>query len=46
LALVIENVSSDGGYKYLAKTLFPIDWAYMNSRRLVRPDVDWISFVE
>lgn len=46
LALVIEKTKSDTQFKYLAKTIFPLDWAYMNSRRLVRPDVDWISFVE
>lgn len=46
LALVIEKTKSDSNYRYLAKTIFPLDWAYMNSRRLVRPDIDWISFVE
>lgn len=46
LALVIEKTNSDRHYRYIAKTIFPLDWAYMNSRRLVKPDVDWISFID
>jgi len=38
LALVI----SKEGQTYLAKTILPLDWAYMNSRRIVTPDADWI----
>ncbi len=38
LALVIER----SGSAYLAKTILPLDWAYMNARRIVRPDAEWI----
>lgn len=39
LALVISKESNT----YLAKTVLPLDWAYMNSRRIVTPDAEWIS---
>jgi len=39
LALVVQKE----GKAYLAKTVLPLDWAYMNSRRIVRPDAEWIS---
>lgn len=39
LALVVEK----DGMAYVAKTVLPLDWAYMNSRRIVRPDADWIT---
>ena len=38
LALVVERDKN----AYVAKTILPLDWAYMNSRRIVRPDADWI----
>ncbi|RCX16391.1 uncharacterized protein DUF3825 [Anaerobacterium chartisolvens] len=38
LALVITKA----GETYLAKTVLPLDMAYMNSRRIVTPDADWI----
>lgn len=38
LALVVSRE----GNAYIAKTVLPLDWAYMNSRRIVRPDADWI----
>lgn len=39
LALVISREDKT----YLAKTVLPLDWAYMNSRRIVTPDADWIT---
>lgn len=39
LALVISKENN----AYIAKTVLPLDWAYMNSRRIVTPDADWIS---
>lgn len=41
LALVVER----DGMAYVAKTVLPLDWAYMNSRRIVRPDADWITSI-
>jgi len=45
LALVVEKVDSGDGKAYIGKTVLPLDWAYMNSRRIVRPDIDWISIL-
>ena len=38
LALVI----SKEGQTYIGKTILPLDMAYMNSRRIVTPDAEWI----
>lgn len=38
LALVVEKDEK----AYVGKTILPLDWAYMNSRRIVRPDAEWI----
>ena len=39
LALVIDK----GPYSYIGKTILTLEWAYMNSRRIVKPDVDWLG---
>lgn len=39
LALVVDK----GEYNYVGKTILTIEWAYVNSRRIVRPDVDWLK---
>lgn len=39
LALVVDK----GSYNYVGKTILTIEWAYVNSRRIVRPDVDWLK---
>jgi len=41
LALVISKENN----AYIAKTVLPLDWAYMNSRRIVTPDADWITSI-
>lgn len=41
LALVVEKIEQS----YVGKTILPLDWAYMNSRRIVRPDIDWIAIL-
>lgn len=38
LALVISKETGT----YIGRTIFPLDWAYMNSRRIITPDADWI----
>lgn len=38
LALVVDREEN----AYTAKTVVPLDWAYMNARRLTKPDSDWI----
>lgn len=39
LALVVDK----GEYSYTGKTILTLEWAYVNSRRIVRPDVDWLK---
>lgn len=39
LALVVDK----GAYSYTGKTILTLEWAYVNSRRIVRPDVDWLK---
>lgn len=39
LALVVDK----GEYNYVGKTILTIEWAYVNSRRIVKPDVDWLK---
>ena len=39
LALVVDK----GEYGYVGKTILTLEWAYVNSRRIVRPDVDWLK---
>ena len=38
LALVVDK----GEYNYVGKTILTIEWAYVNSRRIVKPDVEWL----
>lgn len=39
LALVVDK----GEYDYVGKTILTLEWAYVNSRRIVRPDVEWLK---
>lgn len=39
LALVVDK----GENNYVGKTILTLEWAYVNSRRIVRPDVDWLK---
>lgn len=39
LALAVDK--DDSGY--IGKTILTIEWAYLNSRRIVRPEVDWLK---
>ncbi|MCQ1529019.1 DUF3825 domain-containing protein [Lutispora saccharofermentans] len=39
LALVVDKAE----YSYIGKTILTLEWAYVNSRRIVRPDVDWLK---
>ena len=39
LALVVDK----GEHNYVGKTILTLDWAYVNSRRIVRPDVEWLK---
>ena len=39
LALVVDK----GEFNYVGKTILTLNWAYVNSRRIVRPDVEWLK---
>lgn len=39
LALVVDKCE----FNYVGKTILTLEWAYVNSRRIVRPDVDWLK---
>lgn len=39
LALVVDKTQ----HNYVGKTILTLEWAYVNSRRIVKPDVDWLK---
>ncbi len=39
LALVVDKDKC----RYVGKTILTLEWAYVNSRRIVKPDVDWLK---
>jgi hypothetical protein len=39
LALAVDKQTS----QYVGKTILSLDWAYMNSRRICKPEVDWLK---
>ena len=39
LALVVDKAE----FNYVGKTILALEWAYVNSRRIVRPDVEWLK---
>lgn len=46
LALVINKVKSDANEYYEGITILPVEWAYMNSRLIVRPDEEWARIID
>lgn len=46
LALVLNKVSSDAKEYYEGVTVLPVEWAYMNSRLIVKPDEEWAKIVD
>ena len=46
LALVLNKVKSDVNVYYEGVTVLPVEWAYMNSRLIVRPDEEWAKIIE
>lgn len=41
LALVLDKTPSC----YVGKTILTLEWSYMNSRRIVKPDVEWLTLI-
>lgn len=46
LALVLNKVTSAANEYYEGVTVLPVEWAYMNSRLIVKPDEEWARIVD
>ena len=46
LALVLNKVTSTANEYYEGVTVLPVEWAYMNSRLIVKPDEEWARIVD
>ena len=46
LALVLNKVQSDAKEYYEGVTVLPVEWAYMNSRLIVKPDEEWAKIMD
>jgi len=46
LALVLNKVCNENTEYYEAVTVLPVEWAYMNSRLIVKPDEEWAKIIE
>lgn len=46
LAFVLDKVVTDAQSYYEAVTVIPIEWAYMNSRLIAKPDGEWVKIIE
>lgn len=46
LALVLNKVQSDAKEYYEGVTVLPVEWAYMNSRLIVKPDEEWARIMD
>lgn len=46
LALVLNKIKSDAKEYYEGVTVLPVEWAYMNSRLIVKPDEEWAKIME
>lgn len=46
LALVMNKVRSDANEYYEGVTVLPVEWAYMNSRLIVKPDEEWAKIMD
>lgn len=46
LALVLNKIQSDAKEYYEGVTVLPVEWAYMNSRLIVKPDEEWAKIID
>ncbi len=47
LAMVLDKrCGADSQYYYEAITVLPVEWAYMNSRLIVKPDDEWAKLID
>ena len=46
LALVLDKKKTEVDVHYEGITVIPVDWAYMNSRVIVKPEEEWAKIVD
>lgn len=46
LALVLNKVCSSASEYYEGVTVLPVEWAYMNSRIIAKPDEEWARIID
>ena len=46
LALVLNKIKSSAKEYYEGVTVLPVEWAYMNSRLIVKPDEEWAKIMD
>lgn len=46
LALVLNKIQSSANEYYEGVTVLPVEWAYMNSRLIVKPDEEWAKIMD
>lgn len=46
LALVLNKIQSEAKEYYEGVTVLPVEWAYMNSRIIVKPDEEWAKIMD
>lgn len=46
LALVLNKIQSNAQEYYEGVTVLPVEWAYMNSRLIVKPDDEWARIID
>ena len=46
LNLVLNRIRSDAKEYYEGVTVLPVEWAYMNSRLIVKPDEEWAKIMD
>lgn len=44
--MVLNKIQSGAKAYYEGVTVLPVEWAYMNSRLIVRPDEEWAKIVD
>ncbi len=44
--MVLNKVQSASNKYYEGVTVLPVEWAYMNSRLIVKPDEEWARIID
>ena len=46
MTLVLNKIQSEAKEYYEGVTVLPVEWAYMNSRLIVKPDEEWAKIMD